>query len=134
MQAVIHYLLRETCAPYMAMLQEWIMKGVINDPYQEFLVMENRDVSKNDISTDFNDAYWYTDPLFSQSGSVASNVDLVVGVQGRAIHTSGCLLHPLVFAALGSEVGRSLPPLLCCLLLTDVWCRHDAGFCSRASI
>jgi hypothetical protein len=57
---VIHYLLRETCAPYMAMLQEWIMKGVINDPYQEFLVMENRDVSKNDISTDFNDAYWYT--------------------------------------------------------------------------
>jgi gamma-tubulin complex component 2 len=58
-QAVIHYLLRETCAPYMAMLQEWIMKGVINDPYHEFLVMENRDVSKNDISTDFNDAYWY---------------------------------------------------------------------------
>lgn len=57
-QAVIHYLLRETCAPYMAMLQEWIMKGVINDPYHEFLVMENRDVSKNDISTDFNDAYW----------------------------------------------------------------------------
>jgi gamma-tubulin complex component 2 len=44
----------------MAMLQEWIMKGVINDPYHEFLVMENREVSKNDISTDFNDAYWYT--------------------------------------------------------------------------
>ena len=81
MQAVIHYLLRETCAPYMAMLQEWIMKGVINDPYQEFLVMENRDVSKNDISTDFNDAYWYTSALFpSLLGRVGPNVELVVGV------------------------------------------------------
>jgi len=57
-QAVIHYLLKETCIPYMAMLQEWITKGLVNDPYDEFLIIENRDVSKNSISTDFNDTYW----------------------------------------------------------------------------
>ena len=35
------YLLREASVPYLRMLHQWITKGIIRDPYQEFMVVFN---------------------------------------------------------------------------------------------
>ena len=35
------YLLREASVPYLHMLHQWITKGIIRDPYQEFMVVFN---------------------------------------------------------------------------------------------
>lgn len=40
------------------MLESWIHKGEIRDPYEEFMIVESRKVSKENIKEDFNDAYW----------------------------------------------------------------------------
>jgi len=52
------YLTQAACVPYFDMLQRWIFKGVISDPYGEFLVEENEDVEKTKMSEDFSDNYW----------------------------------------------------------------------------
>ena len=52
------YLTQNACVPYFEMLQKWIFKGVIADPYGEFLVEENVEVEKTRLNDDFNDNYW----------------------------------------------------------------------------
>jgi gamma-tubulin complex component 2 len=52
------YLTQAACVPYFEMLQKWIYKGVINDPYGEFLVEENEEMEKNKLSEDYSDNYW----------------------------------------------------------------------------
>ncbi|KAF9101127.1 hypothetical protein BGX27_011600 [Mortierella sp. AM989] len=52
------FLLNKASVPYIAMLESWIHKGEIRDPYEEFMIVESRKVSKESIKEDFNDAYW----------------------------------------------------------------------------
>ncbi|KAF9899436.1 hypothetical protein BX616_003034, partial [Lobosporangium transversale] len=52
------FLLNKASVPYIAMLESWIHKGEIRDPYEEFMIVESRKVSKEGIKEDFNDAYW----------------------------------------------------------------------------
>lgn len=40
------------------MLESWIHKGEIRDPYEEFMIVKSRKVNKENIKEDFNDAYW----------------------------------------------------------------------------
>ena len=40
------------------MLALWIYDGECNDPYDEFLVAENRDKIKEGLADDYNDSYW----------------------------------------------------------------------------
>ncbi|KAG0326622.1 hypothetical protein BGZ99_009294 [Dissophora globulifera] len=52
------FLLNKASVPYIGMLESWIHKGEIRDPYEEFMIVESRKVSKENIKEDFNDAYW----------------------------------------------------------------------------
>ncbi|KAF9084684.1 hypothetical protein BGX23_010317 [Mortierella sp. AD031] len=52
------FLLNKASVPYIAMLESWIHKGEIRDPYEEFMIVESNKVSKENIKEDFNDAYW----------------------------------------------------------------------------
>ncbi|KAG0340854.1 hypothetical protein BG004_006256 [Podila humilis] len=52
------YLLNKASAPYIGMLESWIHRGEIRDPYEEFMIVESRKVSKENIKEDYNDAYW----------------------------------------------------------------------------
>ena len=44
--------------PYLRMLAAWLSAGVIDDPYDEFIVRIRADCSKESMQRDFNDAYW----------------------------------------------------------------------------
>ena len=37
---------------------KWIYNGVLDDPFNEFLVEEDVTMNKDNIEKDFNDSYW----------------------------------------------------------------------------
>jgi hypothetical protein len=39
------------------MLEDWIYKGQINDPYHEFMIIEDKDITKDKLKDDFNEKY-----------------------------------------------------------------------------
>ncbi|ORY93853.1 gamma-tubulin complex component protein [Syncephalastrum racemosum] len=52
------YLLSRASVPYFDILNSWIYRGEIIDPYSEFMVLEKHNVKKENLKEDFNDAYW----------------------------------------------------------------------------
>ena len=57
-QELCLYLTQAACVPYFEILEKWIYKGIIVDPYCEFLVEENAAFDKEKLQEDYNDAYW----------------------------------------------------------------------------
>ncbi|KAK6168733.1 hypothetical protein SNE40_019918 [Patella caerulea] len=56
-QELCLYLTQSACVPYFEILEKWIYKGIIRDPYSEFLVEENETIQKEKLQEDYNDAY-----------------------------------------------------------------------------
>lgn len=52
------FLLEKASVPYLDMLSKWIHYGEIEDIYEEFLVKERKELSKENLHKDFNDTYW----------------------------------------------------------------------------
>ncbi|XP_064605100.1 gamma-tubulin complex component 2-like [Liolophura sinensis] len=52
------YLTQAACVPYFEILEKWIYKGIVSDPYSEFLVEENETIQKEKLQEEYNDAYW----------------------------------------------------------------------------
>jgi len=44
--------------PYCRALERWLYEGVVDDPYDEFLIIERRELKKESLSVDYNAAYW----------------------------------------------------------------------------
>ncbi|TPX40652.1 hypothetical protein SeMB42_g05905 [Synchytrium endobioticum] len=52
------HLLSAAAVPYLATLRQWIYYGEIFDPYDEFMIIERKSVTKENIRDDFTDTYW----------------------------------------------------------------------------
>ncbi len=52
------FLLEKSAQPYFQILRKWIFQGVLEDPFNEFIVRENKSKSKENIEKDFDDQYW----------------------------------------------------------------------------
>ncbi|KMZ10638.1 gamma-tubulin complex component 2 homolog isoform X2 [Drosophila simulans] len=57
-QKLIIGLVRKAAKPYMRMLQLWIQKGVIVDRHQEFLVVDNEVIHRDELPEHYSDDYW----------------------------------------------------------------------------
>ncbi|XP_033171232.1 gamma-tubulin complex component 2 homolog isoform X1 [Drosophila mauritiana] len=57
-QQLIIGLVRKAAKPYMRMLQMWIQKGVIVDRHQEFLVVDNEVIHRDELPEHYSDDYW----------------------------------------------------------------------------
>ncbi|XP_070191427.1 gamma-tubulin complex component 2-like isoform X2 [Littorina saxatilis] len=57
-QELCLFLTQSACVPYFEILEKWIYKGIIRDPYSEFLVEENEKIQKEKLLEEYNDAYW----------------------------------------------------------------------------
>ena len=44
--------------PYFQIIKKWIFSGVLEDPFNEFFVKENRNCKKENVEKDLNDKYW----------------------------------------------------------------------------
>ncbi|KAJ6654038.1 hypothetical protein lerEdw1_007547 [Lerista edwardsae] len=56
-QELCLYLTKAASVPYFEILERWIYRGIINDPYSEFMV-EEHELQKEKIQEDYNDKYW----------------------------------------------------------------------------
>ncbi|KAK0079185.1 hypothetical protein PV325_001615 [Microctonus aethiopoides] len=52
------FLIESASAPYMEILEKWVYKGVICDPYQEFLVEDNELIQREELPMDYSADYW----------------------------------------------------------------------------
>ena len=52
------FLLEKSAEPFLHILMKWIYYGVLDDPFDEFLVKEDASMNKDNIEKDFNDSYW----------------------------------------------------------------------------
>jgi gamma-tubulin complex component 2 len=57
-RALLTTLLRDASRPYMAMLNEWLHHGGINDPHSEFLIKEQKSIRRERLEQDYTDEYW----------------------------------------------------------------------------
>jgi gamma-tubulin complex component 2 len=55
---MVGFLLETASMPYFNILEQWIHRGIVDDPFLEFMVEEHSNVKKEMLSKDFNDAYW----------------------------------------------------------------------------
>lgn len=55
---LLKQLLADASKPYLKMLEQWIHKGVIIDPYDEFLIREQRSIKRERLEMDYTDEYW----------------------------------------------------------------------------
>ncbi|KAG5196152.1 hypothetical protein R6Z07M_018064 [Ovis aries] len=56
-QELCLYLTTAASVPYFEILEKWIYRGIIDDPYSEFMV-EEHELRKEKIQEDYNDKYW----------------------------------------------------------------------------
>jgi hypothetical protein len=56
----LRFLLARAAVPYLGMLRRWILEGMLEDPYREFMVAEEEVISKEGVIEDFqgHGAYW----------------------------------------------------------------------------
>lgn len=52
------FLLEKSAEPFLKILMKWIYNGILEDPFEEFLVKEDSSMNKDNIEKDFNDSYW----------------------------------------------------------------------------
>ena len=57
-QELCAHLTRAACQPYFTSLSQWIHRGLIHDPYSEFMVQEHDTIGKDRLHAEYNDAYW----------------------------------------------------------------------------
>lgn len=79
------------------MLQDWIFKGQINDPYNEFMVSEDKDITKEKLKDDFNEKFWEKKYSISSQNTpkflaVISEKILLTGKYLNAIFETGSML------------------------------------------
>ncbi|KAK7205475.1 Spc98 family protein [Myxozyma melibiosi] len=55
---LLTFLLRESSKPYVKMLNLWLHRGIISDPFGEFLVKEQKGIRREKIDQDYTDEYW----------------------------------------------------------------------------
>jgi len=59
-RALLHKILHAAAVPYFRMLERWLCEGVLEDPHGEFMVREDKAVTKDALTEDKRSAYWYT--------------------------------------------------------------------------
>ncbi|KAJ7516840.1 hypothetical protein O6H91_21G000900 [Diphasiastrum complanatum] len=57
-RSLLQKLAHAASAPYFRMLERWVYEGVIDDPYGEFFIDENKGLQKESLSQDYNATYW----------------------------------------------------------------------------
>ncbi|CAF1021358.1 unnamed protein product [Rotaria sp. Silwood1] len=57
---ICFFLAKSSYKPYLTMLETWIHNGIIDDPYGEFMVQENKDIihHESSLEQEFNDKFW----------------------------------------------------------------------------
>ncbi|XP_020084686.1 gamma-tubulin complex component 2-like [Ananas comosus] len=86
---------------YLAILERWVYEGVIDDPYGEFFIAENKSLKKESLTQDYDAKYWQQ--RYSLKEGIPS---FLTGVAGTIL-TTGKYLN--VMRECGHSVQAPLP-------------------------
>ena len=109
-------LLRAASAPYAKAVERWVYEGVVDDPYDEFLVIERAHLRKESLAEDYNATYWsqrYTlrseVPAFLGEG--LAEKALTTGKYINAMRESRTTIHTTTTSSSYESSEFSLPPI-----------------------
>ncbi|DBA91460.1 hypothetical protein WJX77_003506 [Trebouxia sp. C0004] len=117
---LLQKLLHAACTPYFRMLERWLCEGIVHDPYEEFMIQEHKDISKDSVNKEDQSAYWYhrysLRPLLDAQGHVSltptgaavHDVPLILAEAKDSILMTGKYLNAI--RECGRQVVRPLPP------------------------
>eukprot|EP00743_Colponemidia_sp_Colp-15_P006425 GILK01006915.1.p1 GENE.GILK01006915.1~~GILK01006915.1.p1 ORF type:complete len:955 (+),score=184.16 GILK01006915.1:253-2865(+) len=100
-KALGNHLLQRASVPFVSMLDAWIYQGVIEDPYQEFLVKEDSEIVLAMDKSDFSDTYWESRFTFRPN-----QVPVFLSAVADKVLTTGKYLS--VFRACGRPISNPL--------------------------
>ena len=52
-------LLQAASTPYLKSIEKWVFQGVVEDPYDEFLVLRDDSLRKESLAEEYNSRYWH---------------------------------------------------------------------------
>jgi gamma-tubulin complex component 2 len=55
---LFEFILEKSSVPYIGILKKWIFEGILDDNFEEFIVKENAEFKKEQVSQDLNNLYW----------------------------------------------------------------------------
>ena len=55
---LFEFILEKSSVPYITILKKWIFEGILDDHFEEFIVKENLEFKKEQVSQDLNNLYW----------------------------------------------------------------------------
>ena len=88
-RSLLEKLTQHACTPYLGILERWVYEAVIDDPYLEFLIVENKTLQKESLTQDYNAKYW------QQCYSLKPGVPSFLTNVAEAILTTGKYLNVL---------------------------------------
>jgi len=97
--SLFSFLLKHASDPYYSMVNRWLVEGVLEDPFNEFMVGEDLSLRKEEMGEDFNAQYW-TKRYFLKDRHIPSSLSTL----SERILTTGKYLNVL------KECGKPTPP------------------------
>jgi gamma-tubulin complex component 2 len=55
---LFEFILEKSSVPYISIMKKWIFEGKLEDHFEEFIVKENFEFKKEQVSQDLNNLYW----------------------------------------------------------------------------
>eukprot|EP00775_Hariotina_reticulata_P011046 gene11046-11201_t len=113
-QLLVGQLLKASAQPYFGILRQWLFWGVLDDPYNEFMVKEYADVGRDSLTPEGEPAYWSmryrlrgsVTTTVGSSASAASGYDVpeLLASSAEAILITGKYLNVI------RQCGQPVPP------------------------
>ncbi|KAK6144947.1 hypothetical protein DH2020_021767 [Rehmannia glutinosa] len=107
---------------YLGILERWVYEGVIDDPYGEFFIAENKSLQKESLTQDYDTKYW------QQRYSLKDDIPSFLANAAETILTTGKYLNVM------RECGHSIQVHVAeNLKLTTVGSNHRYLECIKAA-
>lgn len=85
---LVQRLTNAAAAPYVRAVEQWVYDGQVEDPYDEFLIVERTDMKKESLTNEYNAEYW------SKRYSLREEIPHFIGEQlAQKILTTGRYLN-----------------------------------------
>ncbi|XP_051121281.1 gamma-tubulin complex component 2 isoform X2 [Andrographis paniculata] len=107
---------------YLGILERWVYEGVIDDPYGEFFIAENKLLEKESLKQDYDAKYWH------QRYSLKDDIPSFLANAAETILTTGKYLNVMRECGYGVQV-----PVAENLKLTTVGSNHRYLECIKAA-
>ncbi|KAL2539723.1 Gamma-tubulin complex component 2 [Abeliophyllum distichum] len=121
-RSLLEKMTQSTSTAYLGILERWVYEGVIDDPYCEFFIAENKSLQKESLTQDYDAKYW------QQRYSLKGDIPSFLANAAETILTTGKYLNVM------KECGHNIQvPIAENSKLTSVGSTHHYLECIKAA-